>query len=245
MSEGSTLIDALKRALKNHGLTYGDVARNLGLSEASVKRMFSTGNFTIDRLGRICALMELGLSDLVRMMEEDRHRISRLSHAQEEELISDTRLLLVAVCARNHWAFDDIIAHYALSETECVRYLARLDRLGIIELLPRNRIKLRVAADFRWIPRGPIERFFQDQVQNEFFHSEFDAEDELRLFLNGSLSRGSRELLLRRLHRLAKEFAELHNEDCALPLAERQNVGLVLALRPLEFSAFQQLRRPT
>ena len=45
---------------------------------------------------------------------------------------------------------------YAFSDAECIKYLAQLDRLGIIELRPLNRYRLKVAKGFRWLPHGPV-----------------------------------------------------------------------------------------
>ena len=45
MSASAALIDTLKRELKAQGVTYAAVARALGMSEASVKRMFSRKDF--------------------------------------------------------------------------------------------------------------------------------------------------------------------------------------------------------
>lgn len=101
---------------------------------------------------------------LVRLQGEGERRISRLTREQEEELVADVRLLLVALLVRNRWGFEDIVREYAISETECVRLLARLDRLRLIELQPGNRVRLLVARNFRWIPGGPIERFFERHV---------------------------------------------------------------------------------
>lgn len=50
MALTKNLIDVLKRELKARGLTYLDVAKRLDLSEASVKRMFSTRDFMLSRL---------------------------------------------------------------------------------------------------------------------------------------------------------------------------------------------------
>ena len=44
------LIETLKKLVKARGLTYADVAARVGLSEASVKRLFSRGSFTLARL---------------------------------------------------------------------------------------------------------------------------------------------------------------------------------------------------
>lgn len=243
MAQSAALVDTLKRALRGHGLTYAAVAAGLGLSEASVKRMFSKRSFTLDRLDAICAMMAMELTDLLEVMAREGRRITRLTFEQEQELVSDMKLLLVAVCARNLWGFRDIVAQYDITESECIRLLARLDRLRLVELLPGNRIKLRITQDFRWIPHGPIERFFESRVQSEFLRSAFDGPHQLRLFLTGPLTRASQEVLVRRLEAVARDFAELHHADGALPLTERNNVGVVLAMRPWELRAFQALRR--
>src|SRR5690606_20745269 len=50
MSETAAIIEALKRDLKRRGLTYRDLAKKVGLSEASVKRVFASKSFTLQRL---------------------------------------------------------------------------------------------------------------------------------------------------------------------------------------------------
>jgi hypothetical protein len=47
----------------------------------------------------------------------------------------------------------------------------------------------------------------------------------------------------RTLKGLAAEFNELRNADAALPLEERQIMGMVLAIRHWELSLFRTLRR--
>jgi DNA-binding Xre family transcriptional regulator len=236
-------VGALKRALKNRGKTYSDVAAGLDMSEASMKRMFSSNNFTLQRLEAVCHFIDLEFSDLVRLADEAKNRISHLTESQEKELVSNPRLMLVALCARNNWQFEDIIDYYDISETECIGHLAKLDQIKLIELLPGNRFRLLIRPDFRWLSDGPIERFYSEQIQREFFSSAFARPDEERLFLTGALSRNAIEQLLRKLNNLAKEFAELHSEDMSLPMEERNNFGLVLALRPWELGAFSSLKR--
>ena len=41
MSESAQIISLLKRSLKTKGLTYRDLAKRVGLSEASIKRVFA------------------------------------------------------------------------------------------------------------------------------------------------------------------------------------------------------------
>lgn len=243
MAKTRAVIDILKKALKASGLTYADVAGHLGLSQASVKRMFARGQFTLERLESVCEMMQLDFTDLVRMIDEERAKISSLSAEQEEELISDLKFLLVALCVQNAWTYQEIVGYYNISELECIRYLARLDRLGLIELLPNNRIRRMVAHDFRWLPRGQIEKFFEQRVQRDFLKSHFTRPGELRLFLSGMLSKNSLEIMRERLDMIAREFSTMQRDDSRLPANARFNAGLMLSVRPWELRDFAQFRR--
>lgn len=105
MAQTAALIDTLKQALKIHRLTYADVAHRLDMSEANVKRMFASKRFTLERLEDVCRLMQMELTDLFQLYEESRQRISQLTVEQEQELVRDEKLLLVAVSVRNRLTF--------------------------------------------------------------------------------------------------------------------------------------------
>ncbi len=243
MAQTDALVDTLKQALKSHHMTYADVATKLNMSEANVKRMFSSKCFTLKRLEDVCRLIQFELSDLFQLYEESRQRITMLTKNQEKELVSDTRLLLVAVSVRNRLSFDDIINHYNISTVECIRYLAKLDKLKIIDLLPNNRIKLRIDEHFHWRANGPIERFYEKQIQSQFLKTTFNGELEERLFLFGLLGDASVQIMMNKMKLLAKEFAELHRQDAHLSLNKRHSIGFILALRPWELDIFTPLRR--
>ena len=53
MAQRIQIVAELKRALRARGITYAQVARHLELSEASVKRLFAAGDFSLERLDRI------------------------------------------------------------------------------------------------------------------------------------------------------------------------------------------------
>lgn len=243
MAQISALIQTLKQALKQRGMTYATVARDLSMSEANIKRMFAAKRFTLERLEQICALLHMELTDLVKLYEDSRQQITHLTEEQEKEVIGDEKLLLVAVSVRNHLCFEDIINNYHITEPECIRCLARLDKLKIIDLLPNNRIKLRIDENFRWIPNGPIDRFFETQIKNQFLKSRFSGELDQRLFLFGLLSDASVHVLKNKIHALSEEFAELHRHDAKLPLDKRHNVGFMLAMRPWELGVLEPLRK--
>lgn len=244
MTQGAALVQTLKRALKRHGLTYAQVAVQLQITEASVKRMFSRQQFTLQRLEQICQLMALDFSDLLRLLQQEQGQISQLTEQQELQLTADLGLLLVAVSVLNHWTIADILKWYQFTPSECLQKLIKLDRLQLIELQPNNRIKLRIAANFSWREGGPIQRFFQQQLAAEFFNHRFAGQDESLLVLNGMLSGASNQAFQRKLTRLSREFNELVQQDSQLPLEHRYGTSVVLAMRNWRFGLFKDFLRP-
>lgn len=236
------LFDGLKMHLKARGLTYADVARALKISEATVKRIFATRNCALERLDAICELLQVDLAELSRGMPRETKLITRLKREQEEELMSDPALLLVAVSALHQMRVDEIVATYALSEAQCVALLLRLERIGILELHEGNRIRLRIARTFSWIPDGPIMRYVRSQTP-DFFEHGFEAPGELMQMISVRVSAGAQVALLRQVEQIAREYSEQHNADARLPLAQRQPVSVLLAVRPWEPALFKRFRR--
>ena len=244
MAQVTALVDTLKAALKAAGIKYTQVAAALQLSESSIKRKFSKKEFSIAELDTICGLAGLQVSDLVRRMEENSGRLQALSAEQEQQIADDPGLLLVAVSVLNRWTFEELKDFYLFEDPALVGMLVRLDRLKMIELLPNNRIKLLVAPNFGWLPNGPIEQFFLEAIQKDFFSTRFDGDDHRLIVLNGMLSPASNLELQRKMERLAREFDQLNQEDAALPLDRKQGCTALLALRDWHYETFASLRRP-
>ena len=244
MAQATLLIKVVKKCLRERGLTYARIAAGLGLSESSVKRVFSQENLSLDRLEKICALMELEIADLLELTRAAEGRVTELTEDRERALVSDPKLLLVAILAISHWSVADIVKHYRFSEAELIGLLARLDRFGIIDLLPGNRVKVRLSRNFTWRKGGPIQRFFEERVQKQFFGSSFQGEGELRLTVHGSLSSQSNGLLQQRMRKIAEEFDSLVEQDRRLNHEMREGTTLVMAIRPWELGLFAEIKRP-
>jgi hypothetical protein len=132
-----------------------------------------------------------------------------------------------------------------MTEGECFQKLAALDRLKLIDLLPGNRIKLRVAPTFRWLPNGPIQTLFQERLGPQFLKGRFNRDDECLIVLNGMLSKESISEFVRKVKRLAREYEVANTDDAALPLGERHGTTVVLAMRGWQYGLFHPVRGPT
>src|SRR5438105_14514847 len=151
----ATLIDLLKRRLKVHGVTYAQVATRLDLSEASVKRMFSRQDFTLQRLEDVCRVVGIDLAELARALSGEQPSVTHLTAEQEQEIISDPKLCLIALCAVGNWTLDQIVATYTIDRVECIGHLARLDKIRIIELAQDTRSRPRIRRTATSLPNAP------------------------------------------------------------------------------------------
>jgi transcriptional regulator with XRE-family HTH domain len=232
VTDSRQLIDTLKKLQKAQGLTYADIAPRVGLSEASVKRLFSSGTFTLARLEAFCRVLDIDFFELARLAKGRPEAPREMSEKQEAALAADARLLAVFYLLLNDWTANDILEGYQLSAPELTRLLVRLDRLKLVDLMPGNVVRLKVPKLLRLHPGGPIQRAHGKRVIDEFIAAEFDRVGGHFRFEYRELSRASYELLQRKLERLHAEFLELAELDSAMPSERRTTIGMLLAMRP-------------
>ena len=243
MSTTHDLVHALKAELKAAGLTYADLARQLGLAESSVKRIFAKADMPLSRVDEVLRVLKMDFAELARKVADAQPLRRELSAEQEAAVVADRRLLLLAICTLSQWSFEQIVQTYTYTEAECIQYLARLDRLGIIELRPLNRYRLKVAKGFRWRPHGPVMCYFRDNVVDDYYRGGFDGEGELLMLVHGQVAPAIAASLVERLQRVGQDFAQLHLSSQKAPADQKQSYTLLVGMRSWFFSSFRDLRR--
>ncbi|GKS92442.1 MULTISPECIES: helix-turn-helix transcriptional regulator [unclassified Acidovorax] len=243
MSTTADLVTALKKELKSAQMTYADLAQALGMAESSVKRMLAKGDMPLSRIDAICRALALDFADLARRVADSQPLLKELSQAQETAVVADKKLMLMAICVLSQWTLEQIVTTYRLSEAEGVKYLAQLDRIGIIELRPLNRYRLKLAKTFRWRPHGPVMHYFRDHALLDYFAGSFDGPGEGVLLVHGAISRSLAPAFWERMQRVAHDFAQQHLADQRMPEREREGYTVLLALRSWEFDVFTSMRR--
>jgi len=243
MSTTADLVTALKQELKTARMTYADLARKLGMAESSVKRMLAKGDMALSRIDAICRALKLDFAELARRVADAQPLLAELTQQQEKAVVADKKLLLVAICVLSQWTLEQIVSSYRLTEAEGIKYLAQLDRIGIIELRPLNRYRLKLAKTFRWRPHGPVMNYFREHALLDYYSGGFDGHGEGLLLVHGSISRSLAPSFVERLQRVAQDFAQQHQADQKLPESAREGYTLVLGMRSWEFNAFAALRR--
>ena len=243
MSTTADLVTALKKELKSAQMTYADLARALGMAESSVKRMLSKGDMPLSRIDEICRALHLDFGDLARSVVDSQPLLQQMTHEQEVAVVADRKLLLMAICVLSQWTLEQIVKTYRISEPEGIGYLVRLDRIGIIELRPGNRYRLRLAKTFRWQARGPVMEYFRENAVLDYFGGGFDGKGETMLLVHGSIAPHLAPSFVDRIQRLAHDCSQHHLQDQRLSPEELEGYTLVLGMRRWEFSVFGALRR--
>jgi DNA-binding Xre family transcriptional regulator len=245
MSESAQIVAVLKRSLKARGTTYRDLARAVGLSEASIKRIFSEETFTLERLERVCAAAGLTIAELVRIANPQTGASGgqQLTLAQEQALAADARVLACFYLLLNGRQPSAIAAELDLTEREVRRVLVKLDAAKLIALQPKLKVRLRTSNVISWRIDGPVRRLYEQQVKSEFLRPDFAGRNELIEFGSAELSDASARVLARKAEMLAREFAQLAALDAGLPRDQKRSMGMLLALRPWVFSMYDGLRR--
>jgi hypothetical protein len=133
------------------------------------------------------------------------------------------------------------VARHQITLAQCVGALAKLDRLGLIDLMPGDRVRLKLPRGIRLRDDGPIRRRHGERAIADFLAPRFDRVGGYFAFEFRELSRASHELVRRKLERLALEFHEMADLDAHLPPDERETIGIALGVRAWSMESVVEL----
>lgn len=245
MNETRRMLDTLKRCLRARGMTYRDLGQALRLSESSVKRLFAAESFTLLRLERVCAVLDMSVADLVRMTEGTRetgNASQTLTLEQERTLASDSSVLACFYLLLNGRSLEETQSRLNLTSRALQVHLAKLAAAGLLDMGPRHTVRLHARLPIAWRANGPVRHLYERQVRAEFLQGQFTGRDEALSFHSAELSPASVRILTRKIERLAADFADLAALDVNLPSRDKTSIAVLLACRPWVFSMFSAYR---
>jgi hypothetical protein len=120
--------------------------------------------------------------------------------------------------------------------------LSRLSTARLLEVDAKRNVRLHAKLPIAWRADGPVRRLYERQVRAEFLQGSFLASNEALSFHSAELSPASIRILLRKIERLAVDFADLAALDILVPAREKTSIALLLACRPWVFSMFSAYR---
>lgn len=245
MNETKKMLETLKRCLRARGVTYRSLGRSLGLSESSVKRLFADESFTLARLERVCSALDMSVADLVRMTSgtrEARAQAYSLTLEQERTLASNASLLACFYLLLNGRSIEEVELRLGLTNRVMRTLLSRLATARLLNVDAKQTVQLHAKLPIAWRPDGPVRKLYERQVRAEFLQGPFAASNEALTFHSAELSPASVRILLRKIERLAADFADLAALDVLVPSRDKTSIAVLLACRPWVFSMFSAYR---
>jgi DNA-binding Xre family transcriptional regulator len=227
------ITQALKIILKSKDKKYIEVAQWLGLSESSVKRLFSKGTLTLPQMEALCQKLKLDFVDLVQTANATRPLPTALTLEQEQELVADIDLFRIFYLLFRKWSARQIATAYNMDDVTITRSLLTLEELGLLELLPENRVKLLVSSQLKWLPDGPIATLFRNDVTQDFLAECLETHpDHLLIFIPCELSEEGARRIKKTLLTFAADVQDVSELEAKVQKRQSKGHGVLLAMRP-------------
>lgn len=244
MSQIDQFLDALKKALKSKAITYAELAKKLKISESSVKRILSSKSLTFSRLEEICTATEINFSEICKLTDFEDQRDQFYNDEQEKALADDPRLCHLYFLLEDGYKINKISKEYEITQVELQKHLLRLDKLNLIELYPKDRIRLISNKSKRFRKEGPLGKILLDQTRSSYLQSQFFGINEVIRFQMGYLSEASFNKVKMKLSKFLADIQDdmtLENKDTT----GAENYGLLLAIRPWQYTWMDAIRKKT
>lgn len=244
MSQVDQFLGALKRALKAKNIVYRDLAESLQLSESSIKRILADKSISLERIEEICRACDISFSEVCRNANFEEEVINHtLSKDQEKVLAENPRLLNFYILLNDGLTPAKIEKDYEISSIETKKHLLQLDKMNLIELHPRDRVKLKSkTGTLRFRRDGAVGKALFAQTKSSYLNYDFDGElDYIRFSINGF----SKDSLMKFKKKFDKLVAEIQEESRLGEHDEKNNqdIGVLLAYRPWKYSALDAIKK--
>ena len=162
--EANALLATLKQLLRERKIGYQAIAESLEVSLPTVKRMLNKPNLPLDRLYAICRIAQLDPVDVFSRAAKGRPQHTVMTEEQDTLFFERPEFLSYFMKLAEGLSPDEIADAESLPARSTQRYLAGLEKVGLIERDTGTKIRLLVAPPFGF---GPDSRVLRAQ------HAEF------------------------------------------------------------------------
>jgi len=163
----------LKRILKQKKFSYQKIAKELGISEITVKRFFTSKDVSFVKFQQICRVIGISALDLVAMVQLGTEETFSLSHEQEEYLSKNERLYDFFVLLLKSRSIELSTQKGRFKKENIPRFLRELEKLDLIEIPTGDIVLVKRYGVLSWIRGGPLQKKFM-RVRHDKYLSSFE-----------------------------------------------------------------------
>ncbi|WP_424933257.1 helix-turn-helix domain-containing protein [Amaricoccus macauensis] len=233
------IFETLKSVLRARGITYAELARRLGTSEPTIKRIFAARDDKLSRIIEICAALDVSLDDIIAQASRTEVRPVELGDRLEMRLAEDPSAFHLFLLLRDGMPAAEIGRQFGLDARTLFRIGRRLEDMGLAEVLEGGRIRILLEAPIRFRLDGPLHAALL-RLNLEFIREVFlagEGEDAGFLTRSRRISAHTARHVMESLRALTRELSEMARQDqLTLPAAELHSYKLCLAWGPVDFA---------
>ena len=210
-----SLFDVLRQAIKVRGLSYANLASNMGVSEVTIKRLFADKDCKLSRLMQLCQAAGISFAELVEMQQRRQNPATYLSLDTEKRLAAKPVLFTFLVLLISRFDATSQSDRWGISEATYYQYLRELEKLGIVSVGNNNNFSYTVPLPIRWRLDGPLADIIIDANSNYLRHAlEQDHSGDYAVALTSRLmSAHSAQAIKQGLQELQQQFDYLATQD--------------------------------
>lgn len=241
-SEIPKLLVLLKQQFRLQGIRYAEVAERLGISEATAKRYMAGKGLSVSWLERLCQVAGLQLSDLTELLLRDgESRPRRLSIEQELKLSTDLQAAFVFYLLRSGWTAQEVAVEFGLDEIRLFSILRSLEKVKLINVMPKNKARVLTARHPDWLPSGPVRRAIDRSMIHVFQAINQDREGTFHDFDTVKLTDRGLRRVQQALDHLAREVRAIAASERAEPGANGEWYSVLSVAQRVDPTAFFHL----
>lgn len=227
----------LQEVMKAKGYTYARLAREIGVSEVTVKRIFSSGqSCSFERLVGICEQIGVSFLEVAALARKEEEVDHILTPEQETYFAGKPTHFAIFKELYADVPQDEVMRSWKLNDAAFFRILRALEKLGLIDVLPGNKIRKRVHGNIRMTHRGPLaKKILRPQIISFLDHVDRHLENDDVCMHSAEIELAQAHLaeFVEEVHALgAKYRARAYRDKSLLPAKKLQWVRWLFCLAP-------------
>lgn len=176
-----SICEQIRRTLKAKNIKQEDFAKMMKISTPTMKRWLRGEGLLFKDLIRLLEALNLNLSEVALIAEGERENQFTYSLNQEQSLSNEAGLLAFFDLLLKNKTPVQIMRSYGLTHKSVSFYLSRLDKIQLIEWLPKNKVKLLVSGEPKWIANGPLSQKFRQQIVSSHLNHFLNDREHLKI----------------------------------------------------------------
>lgn len=241
MQNFSSIRDDLKKVLKNRKLNYDELAQRMGVSESGIKKMLNAKDLSFNKVSGLLSAADISMAEFFKVLEEAEPPGKTLSPKQEEYFVKNPNAYhFFHQLLELDLDWKKLKSRHGLTQKCVDSYLLNLDKIGVLELHPGNKIKSEFAGNCRLSFGMKLMKLVVDEKHRSllgFAHIPNEKFRGRKHLANGTLSLkpSTAAEFNQALRDLVGEYMKRSQRESVIePEDRREDIGFLVVVTPTE-----------